>query len=175
MSIISLEDVAWKEEGEYCKQSPYGAVIAPDGSLYHMEHKFQHGVIIAVLEPECAERLGFSKPNSKRSLDYQSFEYESAEELGYIRVGVCVFHRISWHYKNKITKEQIDSLSKYLYNNSLMEERFSTDFGSYSGEKILLEFKRLHDHNKMAGEFIRVEPTEEDLENLVEPSGLFNR
>lgn len=137
----------------------FGFVVAPDGKLYHLNRQYCHGVIIAYLERQKAEEDGIGLPKRNEHLDvygYQDFMFKVVHDIQYICVAFGVmYNRISFDSQLKVSKEQLDTMKKYFHNTLINHETFMTDFGDVSGDVLLRELDKLHNHQKMNGGFVQ--------------------
>lgn len=173
MSTVNFEilrRIAVKDEN-VCMNGGYGFVIARNGDVWQLLKPFHHGAVIALLEPLRASESGYEIPEGGcfDVYKFQDFELEN-QDLGYLRVGIGMFNRISIGDDVKPTKEQVASLEKWLYNNDMLDDKFSTEVNECRGRIIINAFKKLiaDDQIKSVRHLRGL-----DLE-LIEPKGIFD-
>lgn len=118
LTLERMTEVA--EPGTDPTPSQYGYVIDKDGRIYSMVYRFTHGVILALLYPELAEKHGMSAPvGPVDELDvraYQGFEHDVSHELPNIRIAHSFLSGGVYISKGKFpaTNAQIDSVRRAL-------------------------------------------------------------
>jgi hypothetical protein len=108
------------EPGTDPTPSQYGYVIDKDGRIYSMVYRFTHGVILALLHPDVAEKQGVEAPVGPiDELDvraYQNFEHDVSRDLPNIRIAHSFLSGGVYISKGKFpaTNVQIDSVRRAL-------------------------------------------------------------
>ena len=78
--------------GEKITYSPFGYVIASDGTTYSLVYRWYHGVICACLFPEVAKAAGYEHPVTPHQYNdvfaYQRFELDNNSKMDVIRIAV---------------------------------------------------------------------------------------
>lgn len=73
--------------GEKIPYSPFGYLIAPDATVYSLLGRGLHGVIMAILYPEVAEKHGYRQPDSSPvTMHYTGFQIEAGGAIPLARV-----------------------------------------------------------------------------------------
>jgi hypothetical protein len=101
---LTLADVALiTKPGEKVQTSPWGYVIAADGTVYALTHQYYHGVVAAILLPEEAAKRGYAAPCHEcdcaeedenggyyvNVFHYQAFELNNGRNLPLIRISMA--------------------------------------------------------------------------------------
>jgi hypothetical protein len=91
---ITLDEVTMKGDKHKVPYSPWGYVIDKDASVYALTEKWTHGIVVALLYPQVAEKAGYEHPQREEGdLDvfrYQSFEHDCAHDLPVIRIALSM-------------------------------------------------------------------------------------
>lgn len=144
-----------REDPELNQYSGYGFIIDREGRIFHILHQYCHGTMLAVLEPEEALRSGYFAPRKDPDFDvlsvfdYQEFEFEAANRLGYLRFGCGFYNRLSFD-KDVLNEKHVASLKKWFYNNDMLEEKLISDWmEECSCQKMVVKLDALAQHNKV--------------------------
>ena len=120
-SKITLERiVVTAEPGTDPTPSAYGFVIDKDGRMHSLIYRWTHGVVVALLYPEVAEKNGVPAPAGPiDELDvfaYQRFEHDVSHDLPIIRVATSQLTNFVGVSKGSfaLTNTQIDSVRRAL-------------------------------------------------------------
>lgn len=169
--LMTIKDLAAvTPPGGEPSYSPYGCVVAEDGTTYVLRHYALHGAVIAMLYPELAEKHGVPQPHFPLDgfpkLAYQGFGLNVQRDLRIIQVtgGMMGTPCVRWELKP--TETQIESLRVFcLANDMTMHSRVGADHGTDDNGEISLrklmvvlsEYETI-DHEKLAKETTLVVP-----------------
>jgi hypothetical protein len=88
--VLTLEDVALVGDASKVPYSPYGYIIGADARIYALTERWFHGVVLAVLYPEVAEKAGYEQPVREDGdvdvFKYQRFELDHGRQVPVLRV-----------------------------------------------------------------------------------------
>lgn len=89
VELIGLEDIAriHTNKDALILGSPWGYVIAADGTVYSLTKQYAHGMVCALLFPKVAAQAGYGAPYEDASVHhYQRFELDFQEHLPVVRI-----------------------------------------------------------------------------------------
>jgi hypothetical protein len=116
--LFSLEDVAQIcPPGHRIEVSPYGALVAEDGTLYVVLRAMYHGVVSALLYPELAAQFGYECPHRNCSVfKYQRFQFILDHVSSSVVIGANTFAEASISFNTEAlpTKAQAFRAVEYL-------------------------------------------------------------
>ncbi len=124
--------------------SPFGYVVLEDGTIYSLMKQWTHGVLLAMLFPDVAKKMGYEPPDEDFNVfHYQRFELDNHDKFPVIRVA---FSLITDFYisKGKVpaTKEQVESIVKiFKVTGTKMNASIQTDAGEMSVRAFLKELR----------------------------------
>lgn len=157
---FSKEGLYPKEAGAFvdvnCNQpTTWGFLLDSNGVIYHINHQYCHGTMLAILHPEECLKYGLipprkeSKDNPHNVYLYQDFEFAAANRLGYLRFGSSFYFRLSFN-KDILNEKHVASLKKWFYNNDMLDMKIVSDwFSETTCRKLVSEMDALAQHNKV--------------------------
>lgn len=133
-SLLTLEDVC-SAIGIEPVFSPYGYVIAPDGTVYSLCREWHHGVVLALLRPDLLEQAGYDAPRRHCNVyKYQRFLFFAQHvQVPYVIIsfGYAVQYAVSAS-EESITSAQLSALAAcLLLSGATGDTPVQTDFGTY--------------------------------------------
>uniref|UniRef100_A0AAU6W492 Uncharacterized protein n=1 Tax=Pseudomonas phage Cygsa01 TaxID=3138529 RepID=A0AAU6W492_9VIRU len=152
--------------------TPYGCVIAEDGTTYALRHYALHGAVIAMLYPDLAEAHGVPLPefplDGIPKLAYQGFGLIVDRSLPIIQVTGGMMGKPAVRWEQKPSAVQIESFRIFCLANDLgMHDKLRSDHGKTDEEgeisirkllTVLAEYETV-DHEKLAKETTLVIPS----------------
>ncbi|WP_455233422.1 hypothetical protein [Geopseudomonas aromaticivorans] len=116
--------------GEPIRYSPFGYVIGPDATVYSLIQRAYHGVVLALLFPEVAERMGYRMPDREPDTSHYTRFQIDATDLPAVRItfGFIRAVGVSKGYA-PATAEQIESTRLALLCNGVRpQDKISCSF-----------------------------------------------
>lgn len=151
--------------------TPYGCVIAEDGTTYSLRHYALHGAVIAMLYPDLAEEYGVPLPefplDGIPKLAYQGFGLKVDDSLQIIQVTGAMMGKPCVRWEKKPSAVQIESFRIFcLANDMSMHDKLRSDHGKTNSDgeisirKLLVELETFEpfDHERAAKETTLVIP-----------------
>lgn len=166
-TLVTLEQVALVCTDKVV-YSPYGYVIAKDGTLYALIEQYTHGVVIALLEPEAAKKWCAGEKDERSPVDYaevmdseyfgvyamQRFGLDCNGELGYVTINRSMLVGFSvGKGREAATPEQLAAVRRVLNNEGLKDaDEVYSDFAEVSVKKLMANLARHNDDCTYQGE-----------------------
>ena len=126
--------------------SPWGYVIAEDGTCYSLTEQWAHGVVLSLLYPKEAEQHGVGTPG--RDFDvfaYQRFELDHHDDLPVIRISMLGTLNIS-KSDAPASQKQIETLTQIFRACEVgLNETVQTDLRECTARAALKELQRSDD------------------------------
>lgn len=154
----SPDEVMYIHDKNHNMRTRFGFVIDREGGLYHLMRQYNHGLVIAALNPKVALEKRILAPRMHKDdniltvYDYQDFEFDVSEELGYIRVSIEIFPRISYHRFNPPTQKQVDALKAWAKSNGHLDDKFMSEGEDTQLRNIIATLDKVAKERKLAGE-----------------------
>jgi len=151
VETLTLDDAATATTpGEPVASSPFGWVIAEDGTAYALNRQYYHGVVCALLYPELAKahEVGLPERDDHSVLAYQRFEHDLSDQMKVIRisissmVGTTYFSKASKHHASDAQIQSVLACCKDLGYSG--RQKIETEYGSQTVAQII---ERLRGNN----------------------------